>query len=235
MTEVRSLDTDLWVVDSPMRFCGLEVGTRMTIVRLSDGRLWLHSPIEATDDLVAAVAELGEVGFIVAPNRWHHMFVASWQAVCPDAQTFAAPGLQKKRPDLLIDEILSDEAPAGWADTLDQVCVAGMPMISEVVFFHRPSATLLLTDLAFNFQADTPFVTRCFIRLAGRMGQLAPTVMERLLTRDKRALASSLDRVLEFPFERVVVTHGHIVASGGREQLQSGYAWALGAARAHAH
>ena len=227
MTRLRRIEDDLWVADSPMKFYGLEVGTRMTVVRLADGRLWIHSPIEATDELVAEVSELGDVAFVVAPNRFHHMFVASWQKACPQARTWAAPGLQKKRPDLPFDETLTRDAPAEWRDTLDQVFIQGIPMISETVFFHRPSGSLIVTDLAFNFQDDAPWLTRWFIRFGGRLGQLAPTILERMLTRDKQALAASLGEVLALDFRRVIVPHGHIVESGGREQLKSGYHWAL--------
>ena len=227
MSELRQLDDGIWVADAPMHFCGVAVGTRMTVVRLSDGKLWLHSPIEATGELAATVKALGDVAFLVAPNRFHHVFVDGWQTLCPDARTFAAPGLDRKRPDLAIDEVLGDEPPDDWAETLDQVRVRGMPMISEVVFFHRSSATLLLTDLAFNFQPDAPMLTRWVLRVIGRVGTLAPTLLEKMLTRDRSALAASLEDVLAMPFERVVVTHGDIVEQGGREQLVAGYDWAL--------
>ncbi|MEM6640176.1 MAG: DUF4336 domain-containing protein [Pseudomonadota bacterium] len=227
MTALKKIDDGLWVVDAPMVFCGLHIGTRMTVVRLPDGGLWLHSPIDAAPDLVAEITALGPVRFIVAPNLWHHLFVASWQAVAPDAKTYVASGLLKKRPALHADEVLADVAPAEWADTLDQVVIKGMPKIGEVVFHHRPSRTLLLTDLAFNFQHERPWFTRTMTRLLGQVGTLAPTVFERLLTRDRDALAASLEAVLSLPFERVVVTHGDIVERGGREQLSAGYQWAL--------
>jgi hypothetical protein len=70
---VRQLDSDLWVSESPLRFLGLEVGARMTVVRLSGGRLWLHSPVPAIPELIEQVRALGEVAYLVAPNRFHHL------------------------------------------------------------------------------------------------------------------------------------------------------------------
>jgi len=227
MGSLHRIDHDLWVVDAPLAFMGLPVGTRMTVMRLADKRLLLHSPVEATKSLQERVSELGDVAFLVAPNRFHHLFVGSWQQACPGAKTLVAPGLERKRPDLAVDGVLGDEPPPDWHGLVDPVVVAGLPLLSEVVFFHRPSASLLLTDLAFNFRRDAPLPTRMAIHLIGKLGQLAPTLLERLATRDRAALGRSLRRILEFPFERIIVTHGDIVEHGGREQLQENFAWAL--------
>jgi hypothetical protein len=96
---------------------------------------------------------------------------------------------------------------AGWQDVVDQALFGGFPLANEVVFFHRPSATLIATDLAFNVRARSPLLTRLAFR-------------------------RSLERVLEWPFERIVVAHGEISEHAGREELIRGYSWLLGEARA---
>jgi hypothetical protein len=101
--------------------------------------------------------------------------------------------------------------------------------LNEAVFFHRPSATLVASDLAFNIGACSPPLTRAAFRLAGAYGRLSPTVVERLFVRDRPAFARALGRVLDWPFERVVVAHGRVSEHGGREELLRGYAWLLGA------
>ncbi|MCP4006893.1 MAG: DUF4336 domain-containing protein, partial [bacterium] len=82
---MQQLHADLWIADSHLRFIGLEVGARMTVVRLPGPKLLLHSPIAATPDLVREVKALGPVAYIVAPNRLHHLFISEWQRACPDA------------------------------------------------------------------------------------------------------------------------------------------------------
>ena len=226
---MKQLHTDLWISDSPLRFLGLEVGARMTVVRLPDSKLLLHSPIEATDELVREVEALGSVAYIVAPNRLHHLFVGEWQRACPDASLFVAPGLETKRADLTIDGgVLGEEPEPGWKGVLDQVLLEGFPFANEVVFFHQPSATLIATDLAFNVGASSPRLTRLFFRLGGTFGRLSPTLLERLLVRDRVAFRRSMERILEWPFERVVVAHGDVSENGGREELVRGYSWVLG-------
>lgn len=39
------------------------------------------------------------------------------------------------------------------------------------------------------------------------------------------AFRSSLDRILAWPFERVIVAHGDVVEAGGKEALAEGYAF----------
>jgi glyoxylase-like metal-dependent hydrolase (beta-lactamase superfamily II) len=103
--------------------------------------------------------------------------------------------------------------------------------VNEVVFFHRPSKTLIATDLAFNVGASSPFPTRFAFRLARAYGRLSPTLLERLMIRDRAAFRRSLKRILEWPFERVVVAHGEVSETGGRGELERGYAFVLGSER----
>jgi len=141
---------------------------------------------------------------------------------------YVAPGLDTKRTDLAIEGVLGDEPESGWRDDLDQVLLGGFPFANEIVFFHRPSATLIATDLAFNVCDSSPPLTRLFFRLGGTYGRLSPTLLERLLVRDRTTFRQSLERILEWPFERVVVAHGEVSEKGGREELIRGYSWLLG-------
>lgn len=225
---LRALDQGIWVAEQPLRFLGVEVGARMTVIRLADGRLLVHSPIRRVPERLAAVQALGEVAALIAPNRFHHLFAADWLAACPGARLYLAPGLAAKRPDLAGASLLSDEPEALWQGALEQVVVRGVPMMNEVVFFHPASQTLIATDLAFHIGPEAPAPTRLFIRLTGRYGELAPTVVERLLTRDRSAFRASLERILAWPFERVIVAHGTILERDGRGALARGYDWLLG-------
>ena len=229
---MQQLDSDLWVADSSRRFLGLELGARMTVVRLPGPRLLVHSPIAAAAERVHEVKALGPVAYIVAPNRFHHLFVGAWQQACPEASVFVAPGLDTKRPDLKIAGVLTDEPEPGWAGTVDQVLLRGFPLANEVVFLHRPSATLIATDLAFNVGSSSPPLTRLAFRLGRTYGRLSPTLLERLFVRDRSAFRRCLEGILEWPFERVVVAHGRVSEKGGREELARGYSWVLRGGRA---
>ncbi len=227
---MKQLDQDLWVADQPLAIFGVELGARMTVVRLADGRLLLHSPIKPTSDLVDEVRAIGEVAVLVAPNRFHHLFAAAWFESWPGAKLYVAPGLETKRSDLPLTGVLSDSPEPPWAGVLEQVVLRGIPMTNEVVFYHPLSRTLIATDLAFHFGADSPALTRFLFRFSGAYEKLAPTHLERLLVRDRAAFRESLQRILDWPFERAIVAHGSVVESDARRQLALGYSWLLGSA-----
>jgi hypothetical protein len=222
---LRPLADDLWVTERPLRFGGVELGTRMTVVRLRDGSLFLHSPVALDDTLRAALRQLGTPRYAVAPNRFHHLFAGDYPRAFPGLRLFAAPGLPEKRPDLRFDAVLSDAPPPEWTGQIDQECFKGFPLMGEVPFCHRASRTLLLCDLAFNVGPEASRGARIGFRLIGGYGRFGPTLVEKLLIRDRAAARASLDRILAWDFDRVVVAHGRVLEGGGREALRRGYSW----------
>lgn len=222
---LRALDQDLWVAERPQSFYGLVVGTRMTVIRLADGTLLLHSPVALDPVLRAELDALGRVRFAVAPNRVHHLYAGKVAAVYPGAQLWIAPGLERKRPDLVYEGVLDDEAPAPWRGQVDQVFFRGRPYENEVVFHHRSSRTLILCDLAFNFRAGTHPVTRLLMQLIRSYDRFGPSRLDPLLIRDRAAARASLEKILAWDFDRVIVAHGDVLERGGRQALCEGYAW----------
>ena len=69
----------------------------MTVIRLADGSLMLHSPVQCNDETRALVEELGPVRYVVSPNKLHHFFLGRWAEACPGAEIWAPPGLRRKR------------------------------------------------------------------------------------------------------------------------------------------
>jgi hypothetical protein len=228
-TPLRALARDLWVAERPQRFYGLEVGTRMTAMRLADGSLLLHAPVALDPALRSELDAIGRVRFAVAPNRMHHLHAGEVARAYPQARLWVAPGLERKRPDLVFVGVLGDEAPAEWKGQVDQVFFRGRPYENEVVFFHRASRTLLLCDLAFHFGSSAAAPTRFLMRLLRSYGRFGPSSLDPWLIRDRRAARESLERILAWDFDRVVVAHGDVLESGGHEALRRGYAWLLAA------
>jgi hypothetical protein len=222
---LRSLTEDLHVLDAPFRTAGLELGGRMTVVRLPEGGLWLHSPVRMDAAARAAVDALGPVRFLVAPNLMHHVYLPDWAAAYPEARVVALAGLRKKQPRLRIDVELTDTPDAGDGAVFTQHLMRGMPKVDEVVFLHHPSRTLLLTDLAFHIRESRSWLTRAYLRLGGTYGKLGPTPLLKALVKDRAALRASLETVLSWDFERVGVCHGEVLEQGGREALRSAFAW----------
>lgn len=226
---LRQLAENLWVAERRQAFYGLPVGTRMTVMRLSGERLLLHSPVALDPALRAELDALGRVRYAVAPNRVHHLYAGRVAEHYPGTRLWVAPGLDRKRPDLVFEAVLGDEAPEEWRDEVEQVFFRGRPYENEVTFFHRASRTLILCDLAFNFGPRTAAPTRLLMKLLRSYGRLGPSTLDPWLIRDRRAARESLQRILAWDFDRVIVAHGEVQESGGREILRQGYAWLLAA------
>jgi len=222
---LRELDRDLWVIDHPFKMPGgIQLGTRTTIVGRDDGALLLLSPGPLDEGLREQIGKLGRVSGIVAPNNMHHLFVPECARAFPDARLYGVAGVVSKQKDVVFS-VLSGTAPDGWQRDLDAVAVEGLPMLDELVFFHRPTRSLLLTDVCFNIQHSDSLITRLFMRINSAYGRFGPSRLLRSSIRDRAAYRRSIDQVLEWDFDRVVLTHGDVLESGGPEALRAAYGW----------
>lgn len=217
-------DDGLWTVDDPsFRLMGVApIGTRMTLVRLRDGRVILISPIRLSPTLEAQIRALGIVAAIVAPNRVHHLFAAQAKHAFPEATLLAAPGLPEKRPQIPFDGLVTDVTSTEWGGELKALPIAGFPFLNEVAFFHRHTRTLILTDLCFNIRS-APWWAMLAFRLNDMWQRFGPSRILRLLIRDRDALRNSLDQVLRWDFDRVIIAHGDILETGGHQALRGAY------------
>jgi hypothetical protein len=198
----------------------------MTIVRLGDGGLFLHSPVNLDQRLREAVDELGEVRAIVAPSRVHHLFAGDYAATYPHARLYAAPGLPEKRTDIKFDEELTDVAPDLWRGQLEQHVFRGAPVLNEVVFFHPTSRTVIFTDLVFNLSASARSDAPLFFWLLDAPGKFGPhRFIRRRAIRDRAAARQSIERILQWDFDRVIMSHGDVLDSGGKERVAAAFAY----------
>jgi hypothetical protein len=222
---LRQLAPELWVADRPLKLAAGDIGTRMTVIRLNDGGLFLHSPVRLDAATRSALDALGPVRWVIAPSKVHHLFVSDYPLVYPEARFYAAPGLPEKRPAIRCDAVLSDEAPEAWRGQIEQHVFRGAAVINEVVFFHPPTRTLILTDLAFNVPANKTSGARLFYWLVGAAGRFGPHRVVRLLIRDRHAARASVEKILQWDFDRITVTHGEVLGGGGRERFAAAFAF----------
>jgi hypothetical protein len=230
--EVREVAPELWVVETPLRFLGIEVGRRMTVVRLGSGGLWLHSPAPLTDELRSWLDSLAEPRFVVPASALHgHLFMGQYRDAYPGVELFAAPRLDRRRKDLGFDALLGSITDPRWSDDLDQAVFLGH-LLPEVIFLHRASRTLIVGDLlVFEISPTRPLATRLAWRLEGVYGSLGTPRSLRLATRNRRAARRSVERILEWDFDRIIVGHGEILETGGRAAFERAMSWLFARSR----
>jgi hypothetical protein len=235
---LKPVAPELWLVDGPIVRMAAPLGTsapfptRMTLVRLPDGGLWCHSPIEPDAGLFDAVDALGPVRHLVSPNKLHYAHIAAWKRRYPQAIAWASPGVRERaarqRIEVAFDAELEDVPPPAWAGTLDQLRFNGSRAIEEVVFLHRPSATLVLADLIENFEADrldTPM--RWIARLGGVLAPDGKMPLDMRLTYlgHKAEARACLERMLAWRPRRILLAHGRCFMQDGEAELRRAFAW----------
>jgi hypothetical protein len=197
----------------------------MTAIRLSDGELILHSPVPISPELRDELGALGPVGFIVVP-RAHGRFAGQAAQSYPSARLLAAPSAPLRRRSLSFHASLADRPCPAWAGQVESHLVLGF-RLQEVVLFHRPSRTLVLTDLCFNIQRTSSRVARLFFGANGMWQRFGPSrILRRVGVSDRAAFQRSLEHVLRWDFERIVVGHGDVIEHGGPAALRA--AWSSG-------
>ena len=219
--QMISVGAGLWTVSQrEFRMLGLELGTRMTIVRLPQGTLLLHSPIAISSVLASAIDALGPVGHIVAPNLYHHVYAGEAQKRWPEAKLHGASGLNRKRRDLRVDSVLGKDAISeDWQGTLQPVTIEGC-LLGETVLVHAPTRTVVSSDLFENFQVMEHLPTRLYLQASGVWQKPGWSRLLRVLYRDHRAARRSVDALLEHDFEGAIIAHGEPVTHGAKEAVR---------------
>ena len=225
----------VWIVDSgPQRVLGLAVPVRMTVLRLPDGGLWLHSPVRYGPGLANALAMLGSVRHLVSPGTAHWTHLAGWQAACPEAKLWAPRGVvdraRRQGATLRADGVLGKEPPADWARQIGQDMITGAAGFVEVPFFHRPSRTLVLCDsLQAMEPTRLPWAMGLLVRALGAAGPEGGTPRHVRLLLDQRRDENrdAMRRLLVLDPVRVIFAHGAWYAADGAERLRRAFGWLL--------
>ena len=224
----RSVAPGLWVAERPLR---LPHGVgylpcRMTIIKLADGALFVHSPILLDAPLRMALEKLGPVRAIVAPSKSHHTFVRDYVNAYPNARVHGTLGLAQKRQDLKFDQVLGFDWPhADWQGQIQQHLFRGAPILNEVVFYHRSTRTLIFTDLIFNLNRDQAAQARLFHWLTGAADRFGPHRLIARMISDRDAARDSVETILRWDFDRVIMSHGNLVETGGRERVRAAFSY----------
>ena len=223
------------VVDGgPQTVLGMPIPIRMTVLRLADGGLWLHSPVRYTPGLAAALLALGPVRHLVSPGTAHWTHLPDWQAAFPAAKLWAPHGVVERARDqgaaLRADGVLGPEPPADWAGQIGQDALQGVGFV-EIAFFHRPSRTLILTDTVQAMEpARLPWAMRLLVRALGAAGPEGgtPRHVRLVLARHRDHNRDAVRRLVALDPVRVIFAHGAWYAADGAARLRRAFAWLLG-------
>ena len=210
---MEKLSEDIWIHEDELKLPGTNLSLRMTLVRLTSGKLWIHSPTAISDELITQTIELGDVGYIIGPNNAHNLFLKEWVSAFPQAELIVSSGIPKKLK--LIDgfKLLDADFNNIWAEDLDCIHMPGVNFFDESVFLHKKSKSLILTDYIQNYVgAKQTFMQKFVLGPIGFKGIcIAPPLKLGFFHKDKAGFKDSLERIGQWQFDRIVVTHGDII------------------------
>ncbi len=196
---------------------------RMTVIQLANRALLIHSAIRLRDEDYALLERLGKVQWIILPNAFHVSEAHSYKFRYPDAKLLGSVEAVKA----ISKQCAADGTlPGTWAKDLQSevecLLFEGTRMLGEVTLFHRPSRTLILTDIAFNMRTATKGFEKMFFKWNQIDHRFGPSrIFRNLFVRDRAQARASFERMLEWDFDRVIVNHGDVLESGGKSAIQA--------------
>jgi hypothetical protein len=224
---------NIGIVDGPFEY--LTVGgvrlplpftTRMTVVRLSNRDLFLHSPINFDERLANELRGLGTVRHLVSPNQFHYAHIGEWATVFPNAVSWASPRVRERararHVDVHFTRDLDATSPEEWRGEIDQTLFPG-GYFKEFIFFHNASKTLILTDTIINIELDKitePW--RTVTKLTGMYhpyGQIFFGMRLPLLFQRQKAEAAIRQIHLWQP-QRILLSHGRCFDADANEVIR---------------
>lgn len=223
--ELLKIDENIWVLGQPLKFPGFgNIGTRMTVIRLKDEGLMIISPIGLTPAIEEQLQKLGTPRYIVSPNSLHHLFVGNYKNAFPQAILFAPKSVQAKRPDLKIDQLLTNQQDLWpWSAEVDTVLFNGRNGFEEYCFFHKASKSFIAIDLVFNVQRSRTFSEQLFLTLNRAYKRFGMTRVGHYIFNDKKSLRTQVLKVIEMAPQKIIPCHGDLILTEGQNKLREAF------------
>jgi hypothetical protein len=221
---------DIWLASGPVvAVAGFRYPTRMAVIRLSHSKLFIWSPVALSNDLREAIDALGEVGWLIAPNTLHDLFLTEWQRAYPAAAIYAPPGLREKRKDLRFSRDLSNGSATPWPGEIEYAVVDGNLITTEAVFFHAGSRTVLFTDLIQQFNPGWFTGWRSVIARMDGLVTAEPRVPRkfRYAFFARGRARSALTRIAAWPADQMVMAHGSPIQKDAQAVVRRAFKWLL--------
>lgn len=208
---IEKLADNLWRVRGKLP--NMSLRRVMTVVRLSDGRLVIHSAIALEDAAMRELEAFGTPAFLVVPNRFHRLDAARYKRRYPSLRVLCPAGARKH-----VEQVVPvDGDDLELADPAVKVeRLAGIRDYEHVMIVRSSDGvTVVFCDAVFNMGKPRDFAGKLAAALMNNAGAPKVSRLFRLVgVKDKRALRGELERFAALPdLARVIVAHDRL-ASG---------------------
>ncbi len=214
---MEALAENIWLLRYPLKLLGVEVGRSVTILRLANSQLLIHSTGPFTDEDATAIRQLGQPAWLVDAMLRHDTFSREGLT--------AFPGIPYLGPEGLAEAVAYPTQPLippppEWAGQVEVLELQGVPSMRETVMLHVASRTLIVADLAMNFPNDQLAWQELLLELAvGKHHAPGISRSFTMLVKDKSALRESIARMMTWDFDRLIVGHGRPIMHGAKARI----------------
>ncbi len=217
-TLLQPIALNLWMLTYPLKMLGADFRRNVTLIRLRSGQLVIHSTAPFSPADVETIHSLGEPSWILDGTLRHDTFAKEGKEAFPELAYLGPVGFS---------DVVGFETsplvppPDAWADELLALEIQGAPDARDTAMLHTESQTLILTELVFNFGNEEPMWTEIMLNVA--IGGEHHPGMSRPFkwgVKDAEAFEKSLELLLSWDFDRVIVGHGDVIETGGKAKLR---------------
>jgi hypothetical protein len=219
LTPPQPLAENLWLLAYPLRMFGADLRRNVTLIRLRSGKVIIHSTAPFTSEDVGAIRALGEPGWLLDCVLRHDTFAKEGREAFPEIPYLAPAGFSGV-VGFSTEPIVP--VPVEWNGEVLALEIQGAPKASDTALLHVPSRTLILTELVFNFGDHEPVWTELLLRVA--VGSEHHPGMSRPMNAgvtDEAAFKGSVETILSWDFDRVIVGHGDVIEFDGKAKLRA--------------
>lgn len=184
---------------------------RMTVVRLSSGKLVIFSAIALDEDEMQQLEDFGTPAYLIVPNELHRMDAKIWRDRYPLMKVITPAGVRSKVAEL----VPVDATHVEFDDP--RVLFVTVPGTNEreaaLQVHSHGGTTLVINDLIWNVD-DRPGLSGWLFRVLGFTGRepKMPGLIQLRAVKQKEELRAQLEawsRITDL--NRIVVSHGNIV------------------------
>jgi len=201
----------------------------MTIVKLRDGAIWIESPVPVSSKTLEEIKDLGPVKYLVAATPRHVWRLDNARKQFPDAQLWVCQPtrLTLQHGELPITGTLTDTPPPDWADDFEQLAFKGNRFLSEVLFYHKKSHTVIINDLIqMNKKVKGKPLTNFIFRIAGVLYPKGGVSRDlKMSFTDRDSARQSLEKLLSWDFNKLIIAHGDCIETDAKAFVEEKFRW----------
>jgi hypothetical protein len=218
--KLQAIDENILTVVGDIHMPIGDFPRRMTVVRLSDGRLVIYSAIALDEDEMAALEDYGAPAFLVVPSDRHRMDAPAWKSRYPAITVLTPSGARAK-----VQEVVAvDASDADFGDaSVRLIDVPGTQHHEVALEITAPGGLTLVVNEIIGDIHGAKGVRGWLLRLMGFAGEEphVPAPVKAQFAKGAEELAAQFRRWADMPaLQRIIVSHGDIIDADPRGALR---------------